>query len=172
MSKGSGSRLNTAVRRTSDDMSMARVSDFMTKRVIHAVGPNSSVREASRRMKEVESGCLVVVDGARPIGIITERDLVQKVLAEGHSAEDMKVSEIMSKELITVGPEALVSDAAKIMVQNKVRRLVVTEGVHVVGILTATDFARLLLRKSRSDPMLAAMARAPPILGGDLEPQK
>ena len=75
----------------------------------------------------------------------------------------------MSKELITVGPEALASDAAKIMVENRVRRLIVTEGVHVVGILTTTDFARLLLRKSHSDPMLAAIARAPLIMDGDFE---
>jgi CBS domain-containing protein len=132
----------------------------MTKRVIHAIAPDSTVVEAAKRMKEVQNGCLIVADGARPIGIVTERDLVQKVLAKGKPALGMKVSEIMSKELITVGPEALVYDAAKIMVENKVRRLVVTEGGHVVGILTATDFARLLLRKSRSDPMLAAMARA------------
>ena len=144
----------------------------MTKRVIHAIGPNSTVVEAAKRMKEVERGCLIVVDGTRPIGIVTERDLVQKVLAAGHSPGGMKVSEIMSKELITVGPEALVSDAARIMVQNKIRRLVVTEGEHVVGILSTTDFGRFLLRKSRSDPMLAAMAKAPLVLGGDLEPQK
>jgi CBS domain-containing protein len=157
---------NTTVKPAGDEIPVARVSDYMTKRVIHAVDPNSTIAKAAKRMKEFGVGCLIAVDGARPVGIITERDLVQRVLAEGHSAEALKVSEVMSKELITIRPEALVIDAAKIMVENKVRRLVVTKGVHVVGIFTATDLARALLRKSRFNPVLTAITRAAPPLTG------
>ena len=143
---------------------MFRVSDLMTKDVVHTVTPEASVEEAAMRMKDVGRGCLVVIERGQPVGIITERDLVQKVLAGKLSPRDLRVSQIMSKPVLTVGPEALVSDAATIMMKNRIRRLVVTEGLRVVGILTVTDFASFLHRKAGSDPMLAAMARAARLL--------
>jgi CBS domain-containing protein len=142
------------------NMTGERVSELMTKDVIHTVGPDASVWEAARRMNEVQRGCLVVVEGGRPVGIVTERDIVHKVAAQDSLPSGLKVSEIMSADLITVGPEALISEAAKVMIKNKIRRLVVTEGIRVVGVLTVTDFAKFLFAKSRSDSMLAAMARA------------
>jgi len=72
----------------------------------------------------------------------------------------------MSKPVITVGPEALVTDAAKVMMQNTIRRLVVAEGVRILGIVTTTDFAKMMYKKSASDPMLAAMARAAQLMQG------
>ncbi len=137
---------------------------MMTKDVIHTISQTASVEEAAQRMKQVGRGCLIVVEGGRPIGIITERDMVQKVMAEKLVPKNVKVSRIMSKPVITVGPEALVSDAANIMLQNKIRRLVITEGDRVVGVLTVTDFAKFLHRREGSDPMLAAMARAATLL--------
>ena len=117
----------------------------MTKRVMYAITPRASVAEAAKKMKEVQKSCLLVMNGARPVGIISETDIVQKVLAESLSPADLKVSEVMSKELRTIGPDESVSDAAKLMEGKKVRRLVVTEGVNAVGIVTTTDLARLLV---------------------------
>ena len=145
-------------------MQMARVSELMTKDVIHTIDQDASVEEAAKRMKQVGRGCLVVEERARPVGIITERDLVQKVMAEKLIPKNVRVSLIMSKPVITVGPEALVSDAASIMLQNKIRRLVVTEGDRVVGVLTVTDFAKFIHRREGSDPILAAMSRAAMLL--------
>ena len=139
---------------------MERVSDLMTRDVINTIQPNTSVAEAARRMKDVHRGCLVVVDDGRRVGIITQRDLVEKVIAKNISANDVRVFAIMSTGVISVGPEALISDAARIMAENKIRRLIVTEGPHVIGVLTTTDFARSLYEKSQADPMLRAMARA------------
>ena len=141
-------------------MDISRVSELMTKDVICAIGKDASVREAAKRMKNLGRGCLVVIDNAKLSGIVTERDLVQRVMAEKLSLDDVKVSQIMSKPVITVGPEALVSDAARIMAKNRIRRLVVTDGERVIGVLTVTDLAEHLRRRARSDPMLAAMARA------------
>ena len=143
---------------------MARVSELMTKDVIYTISQNASVEEAAERMKQVGRGCLIVVERTQLVGIITERDLVQKVIAEKLVPKNVKVSRIMSKPVITVGPEALVSDAASIMLQNKIRRLVITEGDSVVGVLTVTDFAKFLHKRAGSDPMLAAMARAATLL--------
>jgi signal-transduction protein with cAMP-binding, CBS, and nucleotidyltransferase domain len=150
-------------------MELLRVSELMTKDVIHMIDQDASVEEAARRMKQVGRGCLVVVKRAQPVGIITERDLVQKVMAEQMAPKNVRVSQIMSTPPITVGPEALVSDAANIMLQNKIRRLIVTEGDQIVGILTVTDFAKLLHKHEGSDPMLAAMARATTLLSQTLE---
>jgi signal-transduction protein with cAMP-binding, CBS, and nucleotidyltransferase domain len=141
-------------------MDMSRVSELMTKDVICTVGKGASVQEAAERMKNLGRGCLIVIDNGKLGGIITERDLVQRVMAEKLPPGKTKVSQIMSTPVITTGPEALVSDAAKLMTENKIRRLVVTEGERVVGVLTVSDFASHLRRKGRSDPMLAAMARA------------
>jgi len=137
-----------------------KVSDFMTKDVIHIIGKSASVQEAAQKMREVHGGCLIVVEKGQPAGIVTERDLVGKVIAENLSPKDLKVSEVMSKPVITIGPEASISAAAKVMVENRIRRLVVTEGNRTVGVLTVTDFAKLLYQRSAHDPVLAAMARA------------
>ncbi len=145
-------------------MEMDRVSSLMTKDMVHTISPRATAREAAERMRTVGTGCLVVVLKGKPVGIVTERDLVHKVVAKAESSSVTLVSEVMSSPVITVGPEALLSDAAGIMVKNRIRRLVVTEGTRVVGILTVSDFARHLQRKGLSDPMLDAMARGALIL--------
>ena len=145
---------------------MERVSEIMTKSVVHTVDINSSVQEAAAAMKDVGTGCLVVIEKSRLTGIITERDIVQRVVAVKKLAREVRVADVMSKPVLTVGPEALISDAAKIMMQNKIRRLVVAEGVRILGIVTVTDFAKMMYKKSASDPMLAAMARAAQLMPG------
>lgn len=147
-------------------MKLERVSEIMTKSVVHTVDVNSSVQEAAATMKDVGTGCLVVIEKSRLTGIITERDIVQRVVAVKKLAREIRVSDVMSKPVLTVGPEALIADAAKIMMQNKIRRLVVAEGVRILGIVTVTDFAKMMYKKSASDPMLAAMARAAQLMPG------
>ncbi|MGA2200207.1 MAG: CBS domain-containing protein, partial [Nitrososphaerales archaeon] len=71
-------------------------------------------------------------------------DLVHKVLAQNLPPDSLEVSRVMTKELITIAPEESVSEAAKIMMKNGIRRLVVMVGGQVVGVLTTTDLARLL----------------------------
>ena len=143
---------------------MTRVSEVMTKDVIHSVSSKASVEEAAKKMWQVRRGCLVIVDKGHLVGIITERDIVQKAIAHGKSPQETLVSEIMSKPVISVGPEALVSDAARVMADNKIRRLPVTVGTEVVGMLTVTDMARHLQARGRPDQMLAVMARVSSLL--------
>lgn len=147
-------------------MKLERLSEIMTKSVVHTVDVNSSVQEAAATMKDVGTGCLVVIEKSRLTGIITERDIVQRVVAVKKLAREVRVADVMSKPVLTVGPEALIEDAAKIMMQNKIRRLVVAEGVRILGIVTVTDFAKMMYKKSASDPMLAAMARAAQLMPG------
>jgi CBS domain-containing protein len=139
---------------------MPKVSDLMTRTVIHTILPNANVRDAACRMKEVHSGCLVVTNRGMLIGIITERDLVQRVIAEGRSFRKTLVSQIMSSPVIAVSPRAPVSFAASLMLKNGIRRLPVRDHSKLVGMLTTTDFAKSLSKKYVKEPMLAATARA------------
>lgn len=148
-----------------------RVSDIMTKDVIHSISPEATIEKAAERMKQVHRGCLIVVDNGKPVGIITERDLVQKVIAEKIEPTETTVSKVMSHPIVSVEPEALLSDAAMIMSKNNIRRLPVIEGTELVGILTVTDFAKHMLKKSDSDPMLLAMGRANQLLWQTVKPE-
>jgi len=138
---------------------MDKVSDFMTK-AIHIVGRGASVLEAAQKMREAQGGYLVVMERGQPAGIITERDLVSKVIAENLSPKDVKVLEVMSKPVITIEPEASISAAAKVMAENKIKQLVVTEDNRTVGVITVTDFTKLLLKRLERnyiDPVLATI---------------
>lgn len=139
---------------------LTRVSDIMTKDVIHTISQEAFVIDAARKMKYTGRGCLIIVSRGTPTGIVTERDLVQRVMAEGKDPTRTKISEVMSSPLISVGSDALVIDAAKVMWDNRIRRLPVIDGTVLSGIVTVTDLAKYLQMKSFGDPMLAAMFRA------------
>lgn len=105
-----------------------------------SVGREDSAEEAARRMKEKDTDVAIVVDGEeRPIGIVTERDLVKRVLAEGRDPRDTKVSEIMSWPVVVIDRDSTVFEAAKLMRKFKVRHLPVVENGRVVGVLSVRD---------------------------------
>jgi CBS domain-containing protein len=136
---------------------MPSVNDVMTKDVI-SIDTNNTVFAAAELMSENEIGCLVVVDGHMPIGIVTERDFVRRVVAKKLPLET-KVSEIMSRSLITIDPEASLKEAARVMSSNKIRRLPVLKNNKLVGIIVAADFVRNVGKKSVSEEILEAMGR-------------
>ncbi len=138
---------------------MPTVKDFMTSNVI-TIGVNRTVLEAAKLMHQQDVGDLVVMDGVEAKGIVTERDLVRRVMALKKPLET-KVSEVMSNPLITIEENAQLRDAARLMVRHKIRRLPVTKGTVLVGIIATSDFARHLSKKTFSEEMLAAMTRYP-----------
>jgi CBS domain-containing protein len=101
-----------------------------------------------------------VIDKGKLVGIVTERDMVQKVLAVGRNPKETPISSIMSKPVITVSPETSLSDAATVMVGNKIRRLPVVKGLNIVGILTVSDFAKYMHLQNKDEPIWAAASRA------------
>ena len=139
---------------------MPSVKDLMTKNVI-TIDLNKTVFDAAVLMSEKEIACLVVIDDKTPIGIVTERDFVRRVVSKKLQL-DAKISEIMSKPLITVDPDSSIRDAARLMINNKIRRLPVVKENKLVGILVASDFARQLSKKTITEEILEAMARYPP----------
>jgi len=106
---------------------------------VKTVLAGSSVRDAARKMNESRIGCLVVINGKKLMGIVTERDILSKVTANDKIPSRMKVSEIMTSKVITVNPDSFIDDAVYLMIKNKIKKLPVMEDGELVGILTATD---------------------------------
>ena len=138
---------------------MPTVKDFMTTNVI-TIDVLGTVLEAAKLMHQQDVGDLVVMEGVVAKGIVTERDLVRRVMAQKKPL-DTKVSEIMSDPLVTIEEGSSLRDAARKMVKYKIRRLPVTKNNVLVGIIATSDFARHLSKKSFSEVMLAAMSRYP-----------
>ncbi|MEM3640892.1 MAG: CBS domain-containing protein [Candidatus Bathyarchaeia archaeon] len=120
---------------------MLSVRDVMVTDVI-AVSPETVVKEAVRVMNEFDIGCVVVAEDGNVVGILTERDVLKRVVEEGRNPENTRVSDVMSKPPVTVSPEASLETAIEIMFKFKVKKLPVVEEGKLVGLVTFTDLAR------------------------------
>lgn len=110
----------------------------MRKHVI-SVSPDETVRKAVKSMADNNIGCIVACKGERLSGILTERDVVKKIVASGTDPNFTKVSDVMTKKLIALDPKKTVQEAAGILEKRKIKRLPVIEGGKLVGIITMTD---------------------------------
>jgi CBS domain-containing protein len=106
---------------------------------VESIGTEATVKEAASRMAQQEIGSLIITHQDRPVGILTERDLLARVLAAGLSADDTQVKVVMSKPLICGQPEMDVSDAAGFMIQRGIKKLPITQEGLLMGIMTLTD---------------------------------
>jgi len=117
------------------------IEDIMVHKVI-TIDPNASVSEAARLMNRHEIGCLIVVKRGEAVGIMTERDLLKKVVELSRNSAKIKVHEIMSKRLVVGTPLMEIPDAVRLMLQKKIKKLpIVVEG-RLIGLVTLTDIAR------------------------------
>jgi CBS domain-containing protein len=138
---------------------MAKVSEIMVKEVV-TIDASKSVNEAAVLMDLRDVGCLLVEEGGKVKGIITERDIVRRVIALGVDPKKVRVADIMSSPLVVVEPDAMIEEAAKVMVTYKIRRLPVVKEGKLVGLITASDLASYLSKlKGLKDPLLKAIAR-------------
>jgi CBS domain-containing protein len=117
------------------------VEDVMVEEVV-TVDADATVQEAVDLMNKHEIGCLIVVLRGKPVGIITERDMLTRVLAKSIDPEKIKVSEIMSVPLIVGKREMEVEDAVKLMFKTKIKKLPVVQRGRLVGLVTLTDLTR------------------------------
>ncbi|WP_033541866.1 CBS domain-containing protein [Planococcus sp. CAU13] len=116
-----------------------KVTDIMTSDV-DTCTPQSSLQEVAARMKEINVGSIPVVDNDKLIGIITDRDLVTRGIAENVSL-DTAVSEILTTDMVTGSKDMSVEDAAELMAEHQIRRLPIVEDDKVVGIVALGDIA-------------------------------
>jgi CBS domain-containing protein len=116
-----------------------QVGELMAQPV--TVPADSTLREAAQLMRDADIGDVIVVDGNRPSGVVTDRDIVVRGLAEGHSPDDTTVGEIATRDLAAVAPGDPVSRAVQLMRETAVRRLPVVEGEQLVGVISLGDLA-------------------------------
>ncbi len=118
-----------------------KVEDVMVEDVI-SVSEKATVKEAAELMDQHEIGCLVVVKDGKPVGIVTETDMVKRVILRSVDPEDIKVGEIMSTPLVVGNPQMGVDEASKLMRRQKIKKLPVVERGRLVGLVTTTDIVR------------------------------
>ncbi len=122
-------------------MSERTVFQSMSHKHVISIGPNASVWEAACVMTKANCGSVLIVDtSGNMLGIVTERDLMTRVLAKARNPEQTKVSEVMTRNPITVEPEMLVSDAVLIMIERGFRHLpIVAPGNKILGVFSVRD---------------------------------
>jgi predicted transcriptional regulator len=117
---------------------MTKVKDYMRKE-ISTISTEASATEASKTMSTNNVGYLIALDKGKPIGIVTEKDLVQKVLAKEQNPIEIKVSNCMSSPLVTIDPDKSIEEAVETMKKHGFRRLPVVKNDIIYGIFTARD---------------------------------
>jgi len=117
---------------------MVLVRDVMTKDV-KVVRPDSSVKEVVTTMNKFNIGSIVVVQGDMPVGVISERDILRRVVEPCLSPESLTARQVMTSPVVTISETASIEEAAKLMTKKKVRKIPVMKKQKLVGIVTFTD---------------------------------
>jgi CBS domain-containing protein len=130
-----------------------RVSGILARKkasTVWTIGPNAMVIDAIRFMDEKNVGALPVVDNVKLVGIVSERDYTRKIVLKGKSSKETPVSEIMTKQLVTVSPREGVTECMRIITEKRVRHLPVLEGADLVGILSIGDVVNWLISAQKA----------------------
>ena len=117
---------------------MPQVRDVMVSDVV-AIEPGTSVVDAAKRMIQEEKGPLPVVEGDRIHAMVTDRDIIARVVAEGRDPNSVTVDDIATHELVTIGPDQDVEEARRLVDQHQLDRILVVEGDRLVGIISEAD---------------------------------
>lgn len=114
------------------------VQNIMVSNVI-TVETNSLVMDAVKIMNQQGIGCLVVTENGSPVGIVTERDLLKRVLAESKNPKKIRVQEVMSRPLIVVKPDLEIEEVIELMFDRKIKKIPIVEDGKLLGLVTFTD---------------------------------
>jgi len=138
----------------------ANVRDVMTTRP-RAVNPDTPLSQVAELMATEDVGAVPIVDGDRLVGMVTDRDIVVRAVAQGKDPRGMPAAEASSRDLVTVAPDQDLDDALRLMASHQVRRLpVVDEEERLVGVVSQADVAAEAKEK-RAGEMLEDISRAP-----------
>lgn len=137
------------------------IRDIMSDNPI-IISRKASVMDAAREMKGEGVGSLIIVDNGAPVGIVTECDILRKVVAEGKLPQEVTVEDIMSSPPVTISPDASLEEAIKLMGAHRIRRLPVVQDSKLVGMATERDMLQV-------SPLLLDVARELAAIGGSGE---
>jgi CBS domain-containing protein len=117
-----------------------KISDVMSEG-LRICAPNATARDAAHEMREADIGAVLVGDNGELRGLLTDRDIVVRAVAEDRDPAEVRVDEICSSDLFTLSPEDTTDDAVDLIRQQDVRRIPIVDGGRPVGIVTIGDLA-------------------------------
>lgn len=121
-------------------MSQRRIRDVIARKEVIQLPAEASVRSASRLMADQGIGAVLVMKGEEIQGIFSERDALKRVLAKGLDADSTTLAEVMTREMVTLDPDAYAVDALRLMSQVGIRHLPVVDQEKVIGMISLRDF--------------------------------
>ena len=116
---------------------------------VYSVATNDSVIDAIRLMAQKGVGAVLVMEGAKLVGIISERDYARKVVLHGRSSADTAVREIMTAEVVTVGLQQTVAECMRIVTEHRIRHLPVMDGDEVAGVISIGDLVKAVIEDQK-----------------------
>lgn len=122
-----------------------QMKDIMVREVV-TTSEEETVLNAARRMRDSNIGCLVITEGKRVLGVVTDRDLTVDCVSQGHDAANCKLSNHISKPALVADPEMDVLSAAHLMNDKKIKRLPVVEDGQLVGLVSFSDVANAMIQ--------------------------
>ena len=120
------------------------------ERTLWTIPPDAMVYDAIHLMAEKNVGALPVMEGLTLVGILSERDYMSKVMLKGKSSKDTPVSDIMTREVVTVTPDQNVSECMRIITEHRIRHLPVVEGDELLGIVSIGDLVKWIIATQRT----------------------
>jgi len=124
---------------------------------VEVIRENETVAEAAKRLAELGVGAMPICDGDRLQGMITDRDIVTKVVARGRDPNSVRASDLKTGKPVTIGADDSIEEALRTMASHKVRRLPVIDGHSLVGMVSQADLAKALPRE-RAGELIAAIS--------------
>ena len=134
------------------------VRDAMTENP-RSIGASASVVEAARLMREGDIGSLPITDDEELVGMITDRDITTRVVAEAGDPKSTSVGEVYSRDLISVEPDKDLEEALQLMARHQVRRLPVVENGRLVGIVAQADIALMENERKKTGELVEAISK-------------
>ena len=116
------------------------VKDVMTNKIV-SIDSNETIESTSKKYRDFKIGCLMVTDGDDVVGIVTERDFIERTICIGIDPKTTKIKEIMSPDIKTINSDDSIANALDALKQNKIKKLAVVSDDRIVGIITITDIA-------------------------------
>lgn len=109
---------------------------------IHSISPESSIYDCVKKLNQLGVGALLVMEGEKLVGIVSERDIIRNLISSNLQIDKAKVSDIMTKKLVTVPPTMTVTEAMRLVTEKRFRHLPVVEDGKLIGIVSIGDLTR------------------------------
>ncbi len=118
---------------------------------VHSISPDAPVIDAIRLMAERRIGALLVMDGPRLAGILSERDYARKIVLQGRSSKDTPVRDIMTAQVVSVAPQDNTDMCMQLVTDSRIRHLPVVEGGQVIGVISIGDLVKAVIEEQRQE---------------------